>query len=373
MEAVIAGTQRHLLELAFGLDPDQFEQFLVVSLERNPGFAEQIPTLEARGVRVLELPMSRNISPGRDWRALRELSGIIARLQPDIVHGHSAKGGFLARMAARRARVPAVYTPHVLPFRKYDSRLKRWVYVALERYAGCRTDFLIAVSESERQAALTARLLPPERIVLIPNGIVAEDYYCPQRRDAVRRRLGIDDSTPLIGVVGNLRPQKDYETFVKAAALVAAHVPTRFVIAGAGPLRGQLTSLIKRRGLSERFIMPGWFDDISGLLAALDLFVISSRYEGCPYALLEAMAAETPVVGTAVPGIEEIVGDGQYGRLAPARDAEALAVTIRQAIIEPEVSQQRAVAAREMVQATYSLQDMLARTAELYERCVVAR
>jgi len=369
-EALVAGTQRHLLDLAVGLDSGRFEQFLVVSLARNPSFADQIPGLEARGVRVLEVPMRRSISPYRDWQALRALSEIITRLDPDLVHAHSAKAGFLGRIAARNAGVSAVYTPHILPFRKCRRGLKRWIYGALERYAARSTEFLIAVSDAERDAAVEARLLRPEQIVVIPNGIVAEDYYCPERRQTVRDALGVDGATKLVGAVGNLRPQKDYETLIKAAALVPACESLRFVIAGEGPLHGKLTALIRRLGLADRFVILGWYEDIPGLLAALDIFVMSSWQEGCPYALLEAMASGTPVVATAVPGIEEIVVDGRYGRLAPAGDAQALARAIQQAISDSEATRQMAADGRQLVEETYSVQSMLSRTADLYERCV---
>ncbi len=370
IEAVIAGTQRHLLDLAGGLDSDRFEQFLVVSLARNPGFADQIPGLEARGVRVLEVPMRRSISPYRDWQALRALSEIITRLDPDLVHAHSAKGGFLSRIAARNAGVPAIYTPHILPFRKCRRGLKRWIYRSIERYAAGSTEFLIAVSDAERAAALEARLLRPEQIVVIPNGIVAAEFYHPERRQTVRDALGVDEAAKLVGAVGNLRPQKDYETLIRAAALVPASESLRFVIAGEGPLRRKLAALIRRRGLADRFVILGWYEDIPGLLAALDIFVMSSWCEGCPYALLEAMASGTPVVATAVPGIEEIVVDGRYSRLAPAGDAQALARAIQQAISDSEASRHMAAAARQLVEETYSVQTMLSRTAEVYERCV---
>jgi glycosyltransferase involved in cell wall biosynthesis len=369
MESVIAGTQRHLLDLALGLDPERFEQLLVVSLERDPDFAAWIPKLQNAGVAVVELPMRRRISPLDDRRALHKLREIVESRQPSLVHGHSAKAGYLARLVARTLGLPAVYTPHVLPFRKYDSRLKRWFYVGLERFAMRSADFLIAVSESERQEALAARLLPPERIALIPNGIDAAQFCHAERRPAVRAQLGVDDAMVLIGAVGNLRPQKDYETFVHAAAIVAANLPARFLIAGDGPLRDKLAAQTRELGIEDMFIILGWHDDIAGLLAALDIYVICSRYEGCPYALLEAMASGTPVVGTAVPGIEEIIVAGRYGRLTPAGDAKALAETIEQAVADREGSLRMAAAARQLAERSYSRQTMLSRTAEVYERC----
>ncbi len=373
MEAVAGGTQHHLLDLAFGLDPERFEQYLVISLQRNPGFAEQIPDLEAHGVGVVELPMYRRISPWRDWRALRRLVDIVTRLQPDLIHGHSAKGGFLARMAAARRNIPAIYTPHILPFRKYRSSLKRYIYCALERYAARRTDFLIAVSDSERRAALDANLLPADRVPVIPNGIVASDYYYPQRREAVRQELGVDEATVLVGAVGDLRPQKDYDTLVNAAALFAPSALVQFVVAGEGWLRDQLTALIERLGVGDRVTLLGWHEDIAGLLAALDVFVMPSSYEGCPYALLQAMAAGTPIVASATADIADIIVDGTSGRLAPVGDAQALSETIKQVLADRQSSRQMANRAQQLVRQEYKLESMIARTAQLYERCWAER
>ena len=374
MEAVIGGTQRHLLDLACGLSLSQFQQHLVVSLERNPQFGGYIANLEARGVKVTVLPMARAISPLADWHALRKLTRILKDLQPQIVHGHSAKGGFLARLAARRARVPyTVYTPHVFPFQMSICPLRRWLYLALERYAAGMTDFIIAVSDSEREAAIGARLGKTSQIVLIRNGIEAAEYspLPDEVRQQVRRELGANADTILIGAVGDLRRQKGYDTLIRATvALVQVGWQVRVVIAGEGPLRGKLERMIARLGLSEVVTLLGTRHDILRLLGALDLFVMPSRYEGCPYALLEAMAAGVPVVATAVPGITDIIESNETGWLTPPDEPASFARQIAQALDEDDQSHAMAAAARRLVEREDDRDRMLTQTAQRYQRCV---
>lgn len=374
MEAVAGGTQRHLLDLALGLDPARFEQHLVVSLERSRQFVEYIPALAAREVSVTELPMHRQISPRADWRSLSGLTQMLRNLQPQIVHGHSAKGGFLARLAARRAGVPhTIYTPHVVPFQANVSGLRRRLYLALERYAARATDFIVAVSASERQAVMTAGLAPPSVVVLIRNGIPAADYSLLEgfTRQQIRRELGADEDSTLIGAVGELRPQKGYDILIKATRLlIRAGRRVRVVIAGDGPLQGKLRRMIARLRLSDVVVLLGHRDDVPRLLGALDLFVMPSLYEGCPYGLLEAMATAVPVVATAVPGIMDIIQPRETGWLVPPGDPEGLAVQIAQALACYDHSQVMAWAARRLVEEEYDRDRMLRQTAQLYQYCV---
>jgi len=373
MEAVIGGTQRHLLDLALGLSPNRFEQHLVVSLERSPQFAEHILDLEARGVSIDVLPMQRAIAPLADHQALIKLVQILKELQPDIVHGHSAKGGFLARLAAARAGIPhTIYTPHIFPFQMRISLLRRWLYLALERYAASLTDFIIAVSNSERQAAIRAGLTPRAEVVLIANGIDAANYgRLPNHtRQRVRRDLGVTDNTVLIGAVGDLRPQKGYDILLKATALLAESGRTvRVVIAGEGSLRHRLERMIASLGLSETVELLGECPDVPRLLGALDLFVMPSLYEGCPYALVEAMAAGVPVVATAVPGIIDIIEAGETGSLATPSVPASIAEQLANALDDYEKSQEMAARARRVVEDQYDRERMLNQTAQLYQRC----
>ncbi|MGE5532023.1 MAG: glycosyltransferase, partial [Bacteroidota bacterium] len=197
LEATVGGTRRHVLDLCLGLPPGRFRQHLVYSSIRNPHFEADAQKLRAAGIEVTSLPMRRQIEPVEDWYCLRQLKVIIRQWQPQIVHGHSAKGGFLSRLAARDLPgVCSLYNPHGFPFQMRTNPLKRRLYVALERYAARYTDGLIATCESQRALALEHHLLPAEKITVIPNGIRPEQFTLTVDRSAIRSNLGLPEQAP---------------------------------------------------------------------------------------------------------------------------------------------------------------------------------
>jgi glycosyltransferase involved in cell wall biosynthesis len=174
--------------------------------------------------------------------------------------------------------------------------------------------------------------------------------------------------------VGALVEQKGHRTLVEAAPLVIDEMPhTTFVIAGSGTLREDLEARVNELGLGRRFRFLGQREDIPRVLAALDLFVMPSLWEGMPYAIVEAMAVGVPVVGSDIPGIADIVRPQETGRLAPPGDHEALAQTIRAALVEEGKSATMAQAAREIVLKEHSRERMLTSLAGCYERLMEDR
>ncbi|MBU0609558.1 MAG: glycosyltransferase, partial [Armatimonadetes bacterium] len=222
LEATVGGTRRHLLDLCLGLPPERFQQHIVCATLRDERFGEDIKALRQAGVEVTDLPMRREISAPSDWRCLRQLRDVIAQWQPQVVHGHSSKGGFLARLAVRglKPRPKVVFNPHGFAFQMRTSALKRNMYVALERYAARWTDALVAGCESQKQLALTHGLLPAERIAIIPNGVRVADFEAAGDRGAVRAALGLPVAARVAGTVAALVSQKGVEYLVRAAAAV---------------------------------------------------------------------------------------------------------------------------------------------------------
>jgi glycosyltransferase involved in cell wall biosynthesis len=206
-----------------------------------------------------------------------------------------------------------------------------------------------------------------DRRVLIENGISLDPPRDPACRDRLRASLGVPPDGHLVLSVGRLDAWKGYDLLLDAFASCAAELPTaRLLIAGDGDLRDDLAARSRRLGIESRVTLPGYREDVPAILAAADLFVISSRKEGLPMVLLEAMAAGLAVVATAVGEIPKVLGEGA-GSVVPPGDAEALAAEIARLLQSPELRRQFAETARDKFLVQYSREAMGARYQRMYE------
>jgi|TARA_B100001964_G_scaffold233764_2_gene291489 glycosyltransferase involved in cell wall biosynthesis len=275
--------------------------------------------------------LGREISLWRDLLAWFRLYRLCVRYRPHIVHTHTAKAGVLGRLAARAAKVPViVHTYHGHVFQGYFSPLKTRLFLAIERWLGRSTQRLIAVSEAVCQDLLQLGIGTPESLVVIPLGLNLDPFLrCEDLRGQLRAELGLQPDTPLVGIVARLVPIKAHEVFLKAAAKVCARFPqSRFLLVGDGERLAELQLLVERLGLRDRVLFLGWRQDLDRVLADLDLVVLTSRNEGSPVCLIEAMAAARPVVATRVGGVADVVDDGITGCLVDADKPEDVANAI---------------------------------------------
>lgn len=369
LEATVGGTKKHLLDLCRGLDPARFEITAALSFARDPSPQETRAALEAAGVAVLDIPMQRGPSPTGDRRARRALRDLIRDLSPDVVHTHSTKAGLLGRTACRQAGFHRVlYTPHGFSFQMNVAGPLRLAYAEVERSLARCTHRIVAVCESERELALRWRICEPEQCVVIPNGIEFEPPP-PVVRAAKLEKLGLTPDVKLILCVGDLRPQKGHLYAVGALPAVLARYPNAVLaIAGAGELEHSLRLRAKALGVSKQLLLLGPRKDVSEFLICCDVFCQPSLWEGCPYAVIEAAGMGCAVVGSAVPGITDLVRDGVTGWLTPPGDSEALAGALLSALEDRQERRRRGRAGAEYVRAHHSLGQMVARTAELYEQ-----
>jgi glycosyltransferase involved in cell wall biosynthesis len=323
-EAAGGGVGRHFLDLAGGLASCGVEVVAIYSPTRcDESFHARKATIV--GPHFVGLPLRRSIHP-LDALDLSRLIGVIRRHGPfDLIHGHSSKGGALARLAAVYVGTPAVYTPHA--FVTLDptlSPLKRAIYGRIERWLARRTAAIIAVSHDEADHARTLGI-DERRLHVVLNGIERPQFLA---RTAAREQLGLASGDFCVGFVGRLSSQKAPELLVEAMPrLLAACPAARAVIVGNGPLEEELRTRIAELGLTKQILLLG--DRVAAeIMPAFDAFCLCSRYEGLPYVLLEALAAGLPIVATAVGGIAACVTEGENGFIVDSRAAalaEALA------------------------------------------------
>lgn len=328
MECTIGGTRRHITDVARGMNARGVEVHLVVSAERQGDFRQELARLAEEGCAVLELPMVREISPARDARQLLALERIVRRVQPDIVHTHSSKAGVLGRLASVVCdRGVRVHTPHTLAFlyREMFGKLKRELFFQLEKHLAGHTRAVVAVSESEARTFIGSGVVAGERVRVIPNGIDPTPYEDAVPLDLAE--LGLDPTRPTAAVVGLLNVAKGQDLALEALARPETG-ELQLVFAGHGALLGELERRARELGVRERVAFLGFRSDVPAVLAACDLLLLPSRWEGLPYVVLEAMAAGKPVVATPVDGAVDLVVSGETGWLAAAIDGEALAVAL---------------------------------------------
>jgi glycosyltransferase involved in cell wall biosynthesis len=362
VEAIEAGVARHVKDVVCHVPADHE---VLVPPERVGGFTDYaaLEAMEAAGARVHLTPMRRSPVDPRNATAVGRVRRLIHRSHADLVHGHASIGGAAARLAATGTGVARVYTPNgLMP--------GRTVYAA-ERFLGRLTDRFVAVSETEADLVERRHIVPRERVAVIPNGIELTAPG-PAAID-LRDELGIPRSAPLVGSVGRLARQKAPEMFVRACARVAgAHPEARFVLIGDGPLRDVVAAEVEAGGLEERFFQLPGLHGAPTVMGQLDVFVLASRYEGGPYAPLEAMRAGTPVVVTDVVGSRDTVADGESGLVVPPDDPAALAAAVTRVLADRCLAERLADGGRERLAARYDVRLMADRLALLY-RALMAR
>lgn len=329
MEAVVAGTLRHIEYLLAYTDPAEFDLHLAVSAERDPAARERFDDWRRAGRHVHEIPMCREIAPYRDAAAFGRLLALCRRERFDIVHTHCAKAGFLGRPAARISGAKTVHTPHVFPFGRGGGAAAECLYVGLERLAARWTDRIVLLSRYQLNQLLQHGLMPPERAVIIANGIEPDRYRGLNKADA-RKALGLGRRDPVALAVGRLCRQKGQDVLLEAAAMLReAGTALRVLMVGSGPWEARLRERVERERLGSLVTMVGEAVDLRPYYAACDLVVMPSRFEGMPYVILEAKAAGRPVAVSLVSGMGEFVRHGWDGFLIPPGNAEALARVLR--------------------------------------------
>ena len=318
--------------------------------------------------------MSLNALPWRtrgdlDFLAARKLARIADETAADIIHAHTARTLIPAASCRFFTRRPLCtvahrrvdFSIHKLPLRL--SGLKyRW---GIDRF--------IAITRAVRDIMI-ADGIPARKISVVYSSADLSRFPSVRRDPALRAELGVPDNAPLIGNVAALVGHKGQKYFVAAAAeVLKRHPRARFVIFGEGPLRAELEAQVRSLGLGDRFLMPGFRENILAAILELDLFCMSSSAEGMGSVVLEALALERPVVVTTAGGLPEIIQDRHNGLLVPPRDPQSLADALSQLLEDPPLAHRLAAAGKETVTAGFAAEKMTADTLAVYSELLAAR
>lgn len=358
----IGGPAQHCLVLTKGL-ADEFPTTLAAG---RPAVEEG--ELSDSWVPVRRLPLTRELRPRADLRALVATRALLREVRPAILHTHMAKAGTIGRLAASsvRPRPATVHTFHGHVLDGYFRPALQRTFHQAERILARRTDVLIAVSPQVRNELLALGIGTPERWRVVPLGLRLEAFAAlrgPSGR--LRERLGLAVDVPLVGALGRLVPIKDLATLVRAVArLDGVHL----ALIGEGSQRAELEALVVRLGVGDRVHLPGWADDLPAWVSDLDVVALTSRNEGTPVALIEALASGRPVVATSVGGVPFVVRDGITGWLVPAGDPTAMAGGIAACLGDPQEGARRAAAGRCEVMERFVAERLVADMRALYRQ-----
>jgi glycosyltransferase involved in cell wall biosynthesis len=368
----IGGAAIHVVNLTAGLDPARFEQLLIVGTE-SPGEGSMLDYAFSRGVKPLVIPEIFNAFSlsYRDAKALTSLYLLIRRHRPHIVDTHTARAGFLGRLAARLAGVPViVHTYHGHVLHGYYGPAKSWLLRGMEQSLAHITDRIITVSDRVKDELVAYGVASAEQISVIPLGFDLESFLnAHAHRGTFRRELALDDDIKLVGIVGRIFPIKNHGLFLTAAARIAASERAiRFVIVGDGVLRPALEQQARELGIADRVLFTGWRRDLPRIYADLDTLVVSSDNEGTPVSAIEAMASNCPVVATCVGGLPDLIANGETGLLVPPRNAEELSGAVLRLLHNPETARNMSRKASAMARERFSVRRLITDMDHLYMR-----
>ncbi len=335
----ISSPSLHAILLAERLgSPDYDSRLVYGTVESDDG--DMAYLAEQHQVNAVIIPVLRRpIHPWRDLVAVWRLYQLMREFQPDVVHTHTAKAGFLGRLAARLAGVPVVvHTFHGHNFQGYFRPGMAWVFVGMERLAARWSDTIVTLTETlRRELAETYHIARRAQITVLPLGLDLSPFVNMSRGCCgFRQEWNIPADAPLVGIVGRLAAVKNHALFLDAAALIHQKRPdVRFVIVGDGLTRPEVEAHIERLGLGAVVTLTGWQRDIPPIYSDLDVLVVSSLSEGTPVPVIEALVARCPVVATAVGGLPDMLDQGALGTLVPPDDPPALAEGILATLDNP--------------------------------------
>ncbi len=297
------------------------------------------------------------------WRLLREF-------QPDVIHAFGLRAELPARLLAR----PGCGARLVCAAHSVSPRRPHW-QVLLDRATAGRVDQWIAVSQTVAEARRRRERIPARKLLVIPNGIEppAEERLAARAatRADLARRLEIPENPagPLLLMVANQRPMKGYSEALRAVAALRSEFPgLRLIAVGRDVSGGEYARQARALGCEANVLWAGYQEDPAPFYAAADLFLLPSHWEGCPAALLEAMAWALPIAASRIGAVEELVRHEREALLFAPRDADALAAAIRRALGSPVLARELAAAARRRLLERFTLDRMARAHESLYER-----
>lgn len=352
----VGGAHVHVLDLAVAAQREGHQVQVLVG-----GDGPYARMLREHGLQVVNLRhLVRPIRPHIDLLAVLECLRVFRRFRPDIVHAHSTKAGLVGRLAARLARIPAVFTAHGWAFTEGVAERSRRLAITLERRAAKWSKAVICVSEYDRRLALSLGVGNEALLVRIHNGV--PDVPRLSRPNTVRNKVRLVS-------IARLDVPKDHVLLIEALATVR-DIPWELELIGDGPLTETVRERVHVLGLADKVLFSGLCSDVPQRLETADIFALVSRWEGLPLSILEAMRAGVPVVASNVGGVSEAVQDEVTGYLVPKGDMPILADRLRRLMLDEQLRGRMGEAGRAVFEREFLFDIMYQRTTQVYRQAL---
>ena len=385
---IIGGPTLNVLYLTKYLSPE-FETLLIVG-EKEDHEKDAFFLAEQMGVKTISIPdMGRSLHPYRDYKAYRQVQRIIKDFKPHIVHTHAAKPGAIGRLAANSiGGTIIVHTYHGHVFHSYFSKLKTKFIINTERFLAKRSDILIAVSNQQKKELVEEfKIADGNKFRIIPLGFELKKFHedQEQKRKKFREEFNLQNDEIAIGIIGRLVPVKNHFLFLEGIDYVvkATRKKVRAFIVGDGETKKELEEKAVKLGISfassnemnktASLIFTSWRSDIDVVNAGLDIIALTSLNEGTPVSLIEAQAANKPIVSTRVGGIGDIVIENETALLSDVRDMAGFQKNLLQLVENDELRNCLGKKGNSHVQQKFSVERLVTEMANLYQELLTKK
>jgi glycosyltransferase involved in cell wall biosynthesis len=355
----IGGAERIIADIVLGLDRKKYDAS-VWCVTRG---GETATELTEKGIEVKILGISTYRNPLNTFKLTR----LLKAARPDIVHTHGYFASVIGRLAARRAGIPVILAHVHSTYWEYRKR-----HLMIERKLSRFTHKIICCSKAVESFVNNTEKITDNKTTVIYNGVDEERFSPHQSPTSIRAEFGMDDEAAVVGTVSSLTPHKGHEYLIQAASLLLGTLPSvKFLIVGDGPLRKRLEDQAKNLNIHPAVIFTGARKDIPEILTLMDVFVLPSHTrEGLGLAIIEAMAAERPVVATDIGGIPEAINDSETGLLVPPGDPEGLAKAIIELLQNPKKAKEMGEKGRTRVKEKFTTKKMLSEIEHVYQSLI---
>ena len=352
----------------------EFETMLVGGAKDNTEDSSEF-IVRNLGIEPVIIPeMKREINLREDYIAYKKLKKIIQTFKPDIIHTHASKAGTLGRLAALSCKVPViVHTFHGHVFHSYFGKLKTNFYKATERYLAKKSDCIIAISEKQKHELVTVhKICSEKKIKVIPLGFDLQRFQENTliKRKAFRTQYHIEEDEVAIGIIGRLVPIKNHALFLQGLKYLKEKSSNkiRAFIIGDGEERKNIEAMAHMLNIDSLLTFTSWQKDIDFVMAGLDIVALTSFNEGTPVSLIEAQAANKPIVTTNTGGIENVIVPGETALLSSINDREKFYENLLLLAENPSLRKKMSQKGWEHVKEKYHFHRLIQDMKELYNQ-----